>query len=609
MKNKPVKKAIAGTFIVTGLLSGASGIILPASKAFADQTSRLDDFIKNDEAGHYGKNRDGFYIKSPDEARVLPQGGSWFTHDTHYRDAEIAPFFLIDESKMDSIIKEVQNKKDMELTDLLEIITLHAPSKEMDGEDNDAHLVRYCRTPGIDKDVKNHEYLTVDTGKSKIVSTKIEKADAKDDVNLLTNTFTNPTDGPIQATSGTISKQFTNTISTTQTNATTLGMKQTLKTGIDFFDIAKEDFSLEFNESYTYTNAHQTLTSEATTLTSGSVSVNIKPGKSYKVQTMMRRDKESGIMQGTSRLGGEYTISNGDYRVDLNIYKKFKVIQDFYPKLWAVLKDRGIDLDDNTQEVLYTGGIGFDSIRGANIITTITDLDTGNKIEKPVSQVKATGTINLDGPIQASIQTGIAELEKNSLKLQTIDGVTYCVDKDGNHLTGWQTVSGTQYYFGHNGDGSGLIHEGEMAKGWKKLDGVQYYFNKTGDGSGMTHEGEMAKGFKTIDGVPYYFGQTGDGAGMNYEGEMAKGWKTIDGKTYYFGQTGDGAGMNHEGQMATDWTTINGVKYYFGKAGDGIASLAVGERATGSMMIDGQVHYFNKTGDGTGYHHEGELEW
>ncbi|QWI73056.1 hypothetical protein ER45_029115 (plasmid) [Bacillus mycoides] len=213
-------------------------LFLPASKTYADQVSHIDKFIKNDTEGLYVKNIDGFYFPG-----ALNDVVKWSTHDLFWKDAEIAPFFLIDDSKIDTIIQEVKNQKDMELTDLLEILTVHAPSQEM---------------------------------------------------LLLSNTFENPTNATIKGTSGNISRQFTSTISANETNATTLGMKQTMKAGIDFFNIVKDEFSMEWNESYTYTNAHQTLTLEATTLTSGAMTVDVKPGEKYLIDTVMRRIKENG---------------------------------------------------------------------------------------------------------------------------------------------------------------------------------------------------------------------------------------------------------------------------------------------------------------------------
>lgn len=82
--------------------------------------------------------------------------------------------------------------------------------------------------------------------------------------------------------------------------------------------------------------------------------------------------------------------------------------------------------------------------------------------------------------------------------------------KDGEKLTGWQTIDSYRYYF--------APETGVMLTGWQIIDGRRYYFSS---------KGVMLRGLRTIDGNLYYLN--------NY---VMTGARKIGSKVYYFESNG-----------------------------------------------------------------------
>lgn len=119
--------------------------------------------------------------------------------------------------------------------------------------------------------------------------------------------------------------------------------------------------------------------------------------------------------------------------------------------------------------------------------------------------------------------------------------------------------------------------------GWVEEDGKSYYYK----------DGEALTGFQTIDGKKYYFNivhgykETGwyiTSAGGRYyfgtDGVVKSGWVTVDGKNYL---------LNTNGKAYTNWfTTSAGNKYYFGSDGVSVRSQW--------KTISGKKYYFTENG-------------
>ncbi|MED1093567.1 S-layer protein [Bacillus paramycoides] len=79
--------------------------------------------------------------------------------------------------------------------------------------------------------------------------------------------------------------------------------------------------------------------------------------------------------------------------------------------------------------------------------------------------------------------------------------------KDGQRITGFQTIDGKRYYFGT---------DGFMQTGWVHTNGYDYYLGT---------DGEVQTGIQHIDGKTYYFGPLGF---------VQSGFTNVEGKPYYF---------------------------------------------------------------------------
>ena len=157
-------------------------------------------------------------------------------------------------------------------------------------------------------------------------------------------------------------------------------------------------------------------------------------------------------------------------------------------------------------------------------------------------------------------------------------------------MTGWQTISGSTYYF----DATGAAKTGLFS-----LDGEWYFFQETG---------ALQKGWITTGGHTYYAGESG---------ALTIGFQTIASKHYYFDAFGImQTGMikikgtlycfDQNGVMLTGWITTDGNHYYFTETGalTGLQELdgetyyfdANGIRQTGEFELDGKIMVFGKDG-------------
>ncbi|MHA2890595.1 ETX/MTX2 family pore-forming toxin [Bacillus cereus] len=391
---------------LTGMLMSGTGVLGGATSAHADgikidgmghgpitgggeiysDSALLDIYINHLNEGKYGNWRDGGTVGGLIDVNGMPADG---------KARAMSKYYLISQDQIPAVMEKIKNTDQLELLDLLKALT-----------------------PGTDvySDIQKHKYLNVDTDKKTHIN--IDKSEVIGSPLAVPQTVKNETNQEGTATAPSISKKFTSTISRTDTHSTTLGMKQTIKGGIDFLGIAEGDFSQEFSESYTYSNASQKLTSEETTITSGPLTIKTQPHSAYEFDIIYQQTKNSGTVTGTSRLGGGYSLSvpaAGDYvgpsYFDISIYKKMKVIQDLYPTLWNVLKEKGIDVNDTTQEVNYTGGIGFEGITGAKIDVTAKNLATGEVINRLITPtpIKPGTNMNITEQLQGTIQSIVSQ--------------------------------------------------------------------------------------------------------------------------------------------------------------------------------------------------------
>jgi glucan-binding YG repeat protein len=161
---------------------------------------------------------------------------------------------------------------------------------------------------------------------------------------------------------------------------------------------------------------------------------------------------------------------------------------------------------------------------------------------------------------------------KNSW-LDTAEGYYY-LDKNGNPVTGEQTIGGKDYVFDQNGirmdgmietdDGKTVVTDesGALLSGWQEIDGKRYYFDPD--------SGEMLKGcWIELDGQEYF---------LDADGAMLTGWQIITPYTYYLGE---------DGAKQTGLVTVNGKVFYLNE---------VGIREAGWKLVDGVKHYFFPVG-------------
>ncbi|AUB67193.1 hypothetical protein CSW12_31285 (plasmid) [Bacillus cereus] len=317
------------------------------------------------------------------------------------KDSASGPYYLIDSAKIPTIIQTLKNTDSLELSELLNLLMTIS-------------VANLRTSSSINVDPNRQQYLIV----SNPTTTSIQTLTTENtDKPIGTSTqIINNSDIPITGHGSTIGVKYTNTVSTTNTHSAKFGMKQTITGGIGFLGIASGNFTQEFNEEYTYTNATQNLESKEYSVASQPVDIpNMPPHSSYEVQTILQEINQSGVVTGTSRLSGGYTVrlsGNPEQVMDLSIYKKFKTIQVLYPDLWSALREKGIDLDSNSKEVLYTGGIGFESLKGVKVTADVKNVNTGTITNLPLADVQ--NDKNVD--ITQALKSGLETIIKNDTK-------------------------------------------------------------------------------------------------------------------------------------------------------------------------------------------------
>lgn len=403
------KKLLAVPLLVTGLLGGVSEVIIPMPAAYAASEDFYQDFISsndyhtflnNDKSGRYGNWREGIYNlhtwdNNGNLGDTLGVLRSIVDKPAEVEDVFLAPYILIDRAKIPSIIQTLTDQNSIELTELLKLLTtisvagLQSPCLNIKAEDQKWLSI-------TEPNYTNIQILNTETLEKPLINTV--------DVN-------NQTGQTVTGHAPSASIANTDTVSTTQTHSAKFGMKQTIKGGIGFLGIASGDFSQEFNEEYTYSNAKQQLESKTVTLSSQPVDFPVPAGQHYQADVLFQQTKKSGIVTGTARLGAGYRVRVGtkgndnlDQIIDISIYKKFKTIQDLYPDLWAVLKEKGIDLDDNAKQVLYTGGIGFESLQGLQVHAIVKDLNSGQTKKYKIADVEKGNNVNMTKSLKSALQ-------------------------------------------------------------------------------------------------------------------------------------------------------------------------------------------------------------
>ena len=187
-------------------------------------------------------------------------------------------------------------------------------------------------------------------------------------------------------------------------------------------------------------------------------------------------------------------------------------------------------------------------------------------------------------------------------KFFEVNGKWYHADKDGNLVTGRQTIDHLNYYF--NADGSQVKSDfftldggktwyyakdnGEIVTGAYSIGGKNYYFKE---------DGSQVKGdfVKNADGsLSYYDKDSGERLNNRFlttgnnvwyyfkDGKAVTGRQNIDGKEYYF----DNLGRQVKGSPIS---TAKGVEYY---------ESVLGERVTNTWITfqDGKTVFFDENG-------------
>ena len=187
-------------------------------------------------------------------------------------------------------------------------------------------------------------------------------------------------------------------------------------------------------------------------------------------------------------------------------------------------------------------------------------------------------------------------------KFFEVNGKWYHADKDGNLVTGRQTIDHLNYYF--NADGSQVKSDfftldggktwyyakdnGEIVTGAYSVGGKNYYFKE---------DGSQVKGdfVKNADGsLSYYDKDSGERLNNRFlttgnnvwyyfkDGKAVTGRQNIDGKEYYF----DNLGRQVKGSPIS---TAKGVEYY---------ESVLGERVTNTWITfqDGKTVFFDENG-------------
>lgn len=150
-----------------------------------------------------------------------------------------------------------------------------------------------------------------------------------------------------------------------------------------------------------------------------------------------------------------------------------------------------------------------------------------------------------------------ARVENNYFATATDGGImhTYYFVKGTSPAKGWQTISGSRYYFDANG---------VMQTQRTKIGNAYYFFGP---------DGKMRTGFVKYCETMYYF---------HTNGQMRKDWQTIGGQRYYF---------DAEGVLQTGFSKIGTATYYFDERQE-----TLGRLLKGVQKIGDSTYYFNTNG-------------
>lgn len=187
----------------------------------------------------------------------------------------------------------------------------------------------------------------------------------------------------------------------------------------------------------------------------------------------------------------------------------------------------------------------------------------------------------------------------------------YYLNSNGRRVTGWQSIDSSTYYFSDDGVmATGWLEEGATrfyldgnghpVSGWQEIEGQLYYFNEDGGLRVGFLETEEGLYFLNSDGTPYT-GWLTDSEGTRYfgsDGTAQYGWLEIDGGRYY---------LDEHGLMQTGWLEIDGKLYYLDPLGTPAAGWydyedqrcylnADGSLYTGWLELDGSTYYLKEDG-------------
>ncbi|MCR5527390.1 MAG: family 43 glycosylhydrolase [Lachnospiraceae bacterium] len=150
--------------------------------------------------------------------------------------------------------------------------------------------------------------------------------------------------------------------------------------------------------------------------------------------------------------------------------------------------------------------------------------------------------------------------DENVYTLKKAWGKTFCMNQDGERVTGFAVVDGATRYFDPEKKGAMKTSAFFKAQG---SDGEEHTFYAAKDGS-------LVKGFMKTWTGSYYFDENGY--------MVNDGIRVIDGDTYYF---------NEDGKMYTGWMNVGDDTYRFAKDGKMI---------TGKISVWGRTYEFDENG-------------
>ena len=150
--------------------------------------------------------------------------------------------------------------------------------------------------------------------------------------------------------------------------------------------------------------------------------------------------------------------------------------------------------------------------------------------------------------------------DENVYTLKNAWGKTYCIDQNGERVTGFAVVDGAARYFDPAKKG---IMKSAAFFDAEGNDGEEHTFYANKDGS-------LVKGFKSTWTGKYYFDENGY--------MLKNGFTDIDGATYYF---------EEDGKMHTGWLEIGDDTYRFDKDG---------KMFTGTVSSWGRTYTFDNDG-------------